>query len=55
MATHRINRTMRLSQDGQSMTVARRATHYDLNGNVLQSFPIVASGTRLPVERIPKS
>ena len=49
----KINRNMRLSQDGQSMTVAARATLYDLNGNVLQAFPVVASGVRLPVERIP--
>ena len=53
VATMKINRNMRLSQDGQSMTVAARATLYDLNGNVLQAFPVVASGVRLPVERIP--
>ena len=53
VATMKINRTMRLSQDGQSMAVVARATLYDLNGNVLQDFPVVASGERLPVERIP--
>jgi hypothetical protein len=37
------------------VTVNGRATLYDLNGNVLQNFPVVASGTRLPVERIPES
>ena len=52
VATMKVNRNMRLSQDGQSMTVAARATLYDLNGNVLQAFPVVASGVRLPVERI---
>jgi hypothetical protein len=49
----KINRTMRLSQDGQSMAVVARATTYDLQGNVIASFPVVASGERLQVERIP--
>lgn len=49
----KINRTMRLSPDGQSMAVAARATTYDLQGNVVASFPVVASGERLEVERIP--
>lgn len=49
----KINRTMRLSQDGQSMAVVARATTYDLQGNVVASFPVVASGERLQVERIP--
>jgi hypothetical protein len=53
VATMKINRNMRLSEDGQTMTVAARATLYDLNGNVLSSFPVVATGERLPVERIP--
>jgi hypothetical protein len=53
VATMKINRTMRLSEDGQSMTIAARATTYDLNGNVIASFAVVASGERLPVERIP--
>jgi hypothetical protein len=53
VATMKINRTMRLSEDGQTMTVAARATTYDLNGNVIASIPVVATGERLPVERIP--
>ncbi len=35
------------------MAVAARATTYDLQGNVITSFPVVASGDRLQVERIP--
>ncbi len=53
VGTMKINRNMRLSQDGQTMTVAARATLYDLSGNVLSSFPVVATGERLQVERIP--
>jgi hypothetical protein len=53
VGTMKINRTMRLSQDGQSMTVVARATLYDLAGNVVTSFPVVATGERLQVERIP--
>ncbi|MBA3400465.1 MAG: hypothetical protein H0U05_00610, partial [Actinobacteria bacterium] len=53
VATMKINRTMRLSHDGQTMTVAARATLYDLSGNVLTSFPVVATGERMQVERIP--
>ena len=52
VGTMKINRTMRLSQDGQTMTVVARATLYDLNGNVVTSFPVSATGERIPVERI---
>jgi hypothetical protein len=53
VATIKINRTIRLSEDGQSYTQAARATTYDLNGNVISSFPVTATGHRLEVERIP--
>jgi hypothetical protein len=53
VATMKINRNTRLSPDGQTMTVAARATTYDLNGNVLSSFPVRATGVRMKVERIP--
>jgi hypothetical protein len=52
VATMKINRNIRLSEDGQSFTHAARATLYDLNGNVISSFPVVASGQRLQIERI---
>lgn len=53
VATMRINRTIRLSQDGQTFAVAARATLYDLNGNVISSFPVLSTGERMQVERIP--
>jgi hypothetical protein len=53
VGTMKVNRNMRLSQDGQTMTVAARATLYDLAGNVVTSFPVVATGERMQVERIP--
>jgi hypothetical protein len=52
VATMKINRNMRLSPDGQTMTVAARATTYDLSGNVITSFPVRATGERMKVERI---
>jgi hypothetical protein len=53
VATMKINRNIRLSQDGQSFEQAARATTYDLNGNVIASFPVVATGERMEIERIP--
>ena len=53
VATVKINRTIRLSDDGQSMTWAARVTVTDPAGNVQQTFPVRASAERLPVERIP--
>jgi hypothetical protein len=53
VATMKINRNMLLSPDGQTMTVAARATTYDLNGNVISSFPVRAAGERMKVDRIP--
>jgi hypothetical protein len=53
VATIKINRNIRLSEDGQTFTHAGRATTYDLNGNVISSFPVVAHGDRMQVERIP--
>jgi hypothetical protein len=53
VATMKINRTIRLSEDGQRFTQAARATTYDLAGNVTASFPVVATGERMQIERIP--
>lgn len=53
VGTMKIDRNMRLSQDGQTMTVAARATLYNLAGGVISSFPVVATGERLQIERIP--
>ena len=53
VATMKINRNIRVSEDGQSFTQAARATTYDLQGNVLASFPVTATGERIQVEQIP--
>jgi hypothetical protein len=53
VATIKINRNIRLSDDGQSFRHAGRATTYDLNGNVIASYPVVATGERMQIERVP--
>jgi hypothetical protein len=53
VATIKINRNIRLSEDGQTFRQTARATTYDLNGNVISSFPVVGDGERMQVERIP--
>ena len=53
VATAKINRTIRVSNDGQTFTQATRVTMYDLQGNVLSSFPGSATGERMQIERIP--
>jgi hypothetical protein len=53
VGTMKINRTIRLSQDGQTMSVVARATLVDLSGNVVTSFLVRATGVRMQVERIP--
>jgi hypothetical protein len=53
VATIKINRNIRLSPDGDSFVQAARATTFDLNGNVIASFPATATGRRLEIERIP--
>jgi hypothetical protein len=50
LAKQKINRTIDLSEDGQSFTFHGRATVYDANGNVLASFPVGGSAQRLQVE-----
>ena len=52
VATITINRTIRLSRDGRSMDWVARVTVRSPGGAVLQTFPVTASATRLPVERI---
>ena len=53
VATMKIKRNIRVSDDGQSFEQAARATTYDLNGTVIASFPVVATGERMEIERIP--
>jgi hypothetical protein len=50
LGKQKINRTIDLSDDGQSFTFQGRATVYDANGNVLASVPVSGSGQRLQVE-----
>ena len=45
-----INRTIELSNNGQSFTFHGHATLYDANGNVLATVPVSGSGQRLQVE-----
>jgi hypothetical protein len=48
----KINRTLRLSHDGQSFTVIGRVQILDLAGNVVTSFLAPGTGERMQVERI---
>ena len=50
LGKQKINRTIDLSQDGQSFTFQGRATVYDANGNVVANVPVSGSGQRLQVE-----
>jgi hypothetical protein len=54
VGTTKVNRTIRLSPDGQTFTAVARATLLDLNGNVVSSFLVTATGVRMHVERIPE-
>jgi hypothetical protein len=53
LGSQKISRTIRLSEDGQSVAIVARVSVLDPDGNVLATFPAAASGTRMPVERIP--
>jgi hypothetical protein len=48
----KINRTLRLSEDGQSFTTIARVQTLDLSGNVVSSFVSRSTGARMPVDRI---
>jgi hypothetical protein len=48
----KINRTIRLSDDGQSFTAVARVQTLDLSGNVVGSFVSLSSAKRMQVERI---
>ena len=52
LGKQKINRTIRLADDGQSFTHVARVTSFDPDGNVLASFNAAASGERMQVERI---
>ena len=48
----KINRTLRLSDDGQSFTTIARVQTLDLSGNVVGSFVSRSSAVRMQIERI---
>jgi hypothetical protein len=54
VATMKINRNIRLAEDGQSFAHAGRAITYDLAGNVTASFPVSATGLRMQIESTPE-
>jgi hypothetical protein len=51
VATLRITRNIRLAENGRSFTHAGRAIAYDLDGNVVASLPVSASGVRMEIEK----
>lgn len=53
LGSMKIQRTIQLSEDGQSWTAVGRATQYDVNGNVLLIVPVTATAERMPVEPLP--
>ena len=49
----RIDRTLRLSDDGDSFAVVGRVRFLDLDGNVLSTAIVRTNGERMQIERIP--
>jgi hypothetical protein len=49
----RIDRTIRLSDDGDSFAVVGRVRVLDLDGNVIATALVRTSGVRMQIERIP--
>jgi hypothetical protein len=49
-----IDRTLRLSDDGESLAVVGRVRVLDLDGNVIATALVRTSGERMPIERIPE-
>jgi hypothetical protein len=50
LGTQKINRTIRLAENGQSLTLVARVTVLDPDGNVLSTFGATAYGERMQVE-----
>ena len=50
----RIDRTIRLSDDGESFAVVGRVRFLDLDGNVLSTAIVRVNGERMQIERIPE-
>jgi hypothetical protein len=49
----RIDRTIRLSDDGESFAVVARVRILDVDGNVISTALVRTSGERMQIERIP--
>ncbi len=52
VATHTIDRTIRLSADGQTFAAVAHAVTTDMNGNVIADLRVPSTGERMQVERI---
>jgi hypothetical protein len=52
IGTRKIDRNVRLAQDGQSFAHVAKVTTFDVDGNVLGSFTVRATGERVQVDRI---
>jgi hypothetical protein len=52
LGTRKVDRTIEVSQDGQSFSAIARATTYDANGDVLGVGTATSTGTRVPIDRI---
>ena len=52
IGTTRIDRTIRLSDDGESFAVVGRVRVLDLDGNVISTALVRTSGVRMQIERI---
>ena len=50
IGSQKINRTIELSDDGQSFTQVSHVSVLDTNGNVLASFTVPGTGRRMQVE-----
>jgi len=50
----RIDRNIRLSDDGESFAVVGRVRVLDLDGNVISTALVRTSGERMQIERIPE-
>jgi hypothetical protein len=53
VATHKLDRTIQVSNDGQTFTAIAHAVVYDMSGNVIADLRVPSTGERMPVDRIP--
>ncbi len=53
LGKRKIDRTIRLSADGQSFSAVARVTTFDPAGNIVGSGTAISTAERMPVDRIP--